>query len=62
MCAIGKLKISKLRDGDDDYTKVTFCPDLSKFEMEKLDNEIVALMSRRAYDVSRFVFFLNYMD
>lgn len=36
----------------EDYTKITFCPDLTKFKMEKLDDDIVGLMSRRAYDVS----------
>lgn len=35
-----------------DYTKVTFSPDLTKFKMERLDEDIVALMSRRAYDVA----------
>ncbi|ETE62166.1 DNA topoisomerase 2-beta, partial [Ophiophagus hannah] len=36
----------------DDYTCVTFQPDLSKFKMEKLDKDIVALMTRRAYDLA----------
>ncbi|KAF2905680.1 hypothetical protein ILUMI_00490 [Ignelater luminosus] len=36
----------------EDYTKVTFSPDLSKFKMEKLDENIVGLMSRRAFDVA----------
>lgn len=36
----------------EDYTKITFCPDLSKFKMEKLDPDIISLMSRRAYDVA----------
>lgn len=36
----------------DDYTKVTFSPDLAKFKMTKLEDDIVALMSRRAYDVA----------
>ncbi|XP_044583861.1 DNA topoisomerase 2 isoform X2 [Cotesia glomerata] len=36
----------------EDFTKVTFSPDLTKFKMEALDNDIVALMSRRAYDVA----------
>lgn len=35
---------------DDDFTKVTFSPDLAKFKMDKLEDDIVALMSRRAYD------------
>jgi DNA topoisomerase-2 len=36
----------------DDFTKITFSPDLSKFKMETLDKDIVALMSRRAFDVA----------
>lgn len=36
----------------DDFTKITFSPDLPKFKMEKLDDGIVAIMSRRAYDVA----------
>ncbi|CDW56276.1 DNA topoisomerase 2 [Trichuris trichiura] len=35
-----------------DYTCVKFIPDLAKFGMSALDNDIVALMSRRAYDVA----------
>lgn len=38
--------------GDNDYTKVTFSPDLRKFKMEKLEKDIVDLMCRRAYDVA----------
>ncbi|XP_041986182.1 DNA topoisomerase 2 [Aricia agestis] len=37
---------------DDDFTKVTFSPDLAKFKMDKLEDDIVALMSRRAYDIA----------
>ncbi|XP_076228043.1 DNA topoisomerase 2 [Nomia melanderi] len=36
----------------EDFTKVIFSPDLSKFKMQSLDNDIVALMSRRAYDIA----------
>lgn len=36
----------------DDYTRVTFSPDLEKFKMQSLDADIVDLMSRRAYDVA----------
>lgn len=36
----------------EDFTKVTFSPDLSKFKMQSLDEDIVSLMSRRAYDVA----------
>ncbi|XP_017879111.1 DNA topoisomerase 2 isoform X2 [Ceratina calcarata] len=36
----------------EDFTKVIFSPDLTKFRMERLDDDIVALMSRRAFDVA----------
>lgn len=36
----------------EDFTKITFYPDLSKFNMTELDKDIVALMSRRAYDIA----------
>ncbi|XP_011168143.1 DNA topoisomerase 2 isoform X2 [Solenopsis invicta] len=36
----------------EDFTKVTFSPDLTKFKMQSLDDDIVSLMSRRAYDVA----------
>ncbi|KAL3044252.1 hypothetical protein OYC64_003987 [Pagothenia borchgrevinki] len=41
----------KFFDGED-FTIVTFQPDLSKFQMEKLDKDIVALLTRRAYDIA----------
>nr|MBE5727548.1 topoisomerase 2 [Cucujiformia] len=36
----------------EDFTKITFTPDLEKFKMTELDDDIVSLMSRRAYDVA----------
>ena len=36
----------------EDFTKITFMPDLAKFKMTRLDDDIVALFSRRAYDVA----------
>ncbi|CAJ0586787.1 unnamed protein product, partial [Mesorhabditis spiculigera] len=36
----------------DDYTKVTFKPDLKKFKMKELDDDIIGLMSRRAFDIA----------
>ncbi|ETN77909.1 DNA gyrase/topoisomerase IV, A subunit [Necator americanus] len=36
----------------EDYTKVTFKPDLSKFRMKELDDDIIGLMCRRAFDVA----------
>ena len=41
----------KFFDGED-FTCVTFQPDLSKFKMDKLDKDIVALVTRRAYDIA----------
>lgn len=36
----------------DDYTRVTFSPDLPKFKMTTLDSDTVALLSKRAFDVA----------
>ena len=47
-----KKTAPSIKDSADDYTKVTFSPDLAKFKMEKLDNDIVDLLSRRAYDIA----------
>eukprot|EP00930_Biecheleria_cincta_P009214 TRINITY_DN11090_c0_g1_i1.p1 TRINITY_DN11090_c0_g1~~TRINITY_DN11090_c0_g1_i1.p1 ORF type:complete len:1408 (+),score=413.95 TRINITY_DN11090_c0_g1_i1:74-4297(+) len=35
-----------------DYTKITFWPDFSKFGMKGLDDDIVGLMMKRAYDLA----------
>ncbi|XP_011297217.1 DNA topoisomerase 2 isoform X2 [Fopius arisanus] len=50
---MGKASEPRIKEfSGDDFTKVTFSPDLKKFKMEKLDDDIVSLMSRRAYDVA----------
>jgi len=51
---MSKASEPKIKDvgKDNDYTKVTFSPDLPKFKMEKLDNDTVSLFSRRAYDIA----------
>ena len=36
----------------EDFTCITFHPDLSQFKMKKLDTDIVALFKRRAYDMA----------
>lgn len=36
----------------EDYTKITFSPDLAKFKMTELEDGILKLMERRAYDVA----------
>lgn len=35
-----------------DFTKVSFKPDLKKFNMTHLDEDIVALMTKRVYDLA----------
>ncbi len=42
--------ISKYRGKD--YTCITFYPDLQRFGMEKLDEDMVSLMMKRVYDVA----------
>ncbi|XP_039285323.1 DNA topoisomerase 2-like [Nilaparvata lugens] len=49
---MSKTSEPKIKEDDGDFTKVTFSPDLSKFKMDKLDKDIVDLMSRRACDVA----------
>lgn len=34
------------------YTKITFKPDLSKFNLKELEQDIVGLMERRVYDIA----------
>ena len=34
-----------------DFTCITFQPDLSRFHMEKLTDDMISLLQRRAYDV-----------
>lgn len=51
---MGKAGEPKIKDffNGDDYTKITFYPDLTKFKMETLDKDIVSIFHRRAYDVA----------
>jgi len=35
-----------------EFTRITYHPDLSKFNMAELDKDTIALLSRRAYDVA----------
>lgn len=50
---MSKTSDAKIKEyGGEDYTKITFSPDLVKFKMESLDKDIVSLMSRRAYDIA----------
>lgn len=47
-----KTTAPAIKDSSEDYTKITFSPDLAKFKMESLDKDTVDLLSRRAYDVA----------
>ena len=47
----GEPKIVPNPEGKD-YTCVTFKPDLRRFGMERLDDDIVALMTKRVYDMA----------
>ena len=48
-----KTKEPKIKETDrNDYTAITYYPDLAKFKMEKLDSDTVALLTKRAYDVA----------
>jgi len=40
---------------NEDYTCIEFYPDLQKFKMEKLDDDIVNLFTKRAYDLAGVV-------
>ncbi|CCD25573.1 DNA topoisomerase 2 NDAI_0F02550 [Naumovozyma dairenensis CBS 421] len=45
------------------YTKVSFKPDLSRFNMEELDKDILGVMRRRVYDIGGSVSNVNvYLD
>lgn len=43
--------ISKCKAGEN-WTKITFKPDLSKFSMTKLEEDVVALMKKRVIDMA----------
>jgi DNA topoisomerase-2 len=39
-------------DSRTEWTKVAFKPDLARFNMTHLDDDIVALMTKRVYDIA----------
>ena len=45
-------EIKAISGDETDYTKVTFEPDLKKFKMKELDDDTVALLSKRVYDLA----------
>lgn len=51
-------KITSYKKGPS-YTKVTFKPDLTRFGMKELDNDILGVMRRRVYDINGSVRDIN---
>lgn len=49
MTEVGKPVIAPSKQ---DWTRITWEPDLAKFGMSSMDDDIVALMERRAYDMA----------
>ena len=50
---MGKTKEPTITDAkEEDFTAITFYPDLEKFRMETLDKDTVDLFTRRAYDIA----------
>lgn len=50
MSTVSKPKITKLKSKKE-YTKITFKPDLGKFNMSSLDDDIIGILHRRVYDL-----------
>ncbi|KAH8101531.1 type II DNA topoisomerase [Cristinia sonorae] len=51
MSKMGKAKITKNGKGEE-YTRVTFKPDLKRFGMDSIDDDTVALLKKRVYDMA----------
>ncbi|KIJ32068.1 hypothetical protein M422DRAFT_185076 [Sphaerobolus stellatus SS14] len=51
MSKVGKAKITKT-SGNTEFTKITFRPDLKRFGMDKIDDDTVALLMKRVYDMA----------
>lgn len=51
MSKCGTAKITKNGRGEE-YTKVTFRPDLKRFGMERIDEDTLSLLKRRVYDMA----------
>jgi DNA topoisomerase-2 len=51
MSVKGEPKITSNSKGDQ-YTKITFKPDLAKFGLERIDDDFYALFVKRVYDLA----------
>lgn len=52
MSVVGKPVITDSKKKAEDWTRITFYPDFKRFGMQCLDGDIVALMTKRVYDVA----------
>ena len=52
MSVIGESKISDFPSDSSDYTQVVFEPDLKKFGMKELDDDVTSLFKKRVYDLA----------
>ena len=52
MSKASEPKLKDVEKGTEEFTKITFSPDLAKFGLEKIDDDHFALLSRRAYDAA----------
>ena len=64
MYKVDPAEIKTVKSNTSSYTKITFKPDLARFSCEKLSDDMVALMKKRAYDLAactgtRIKVFLN---
>ncbi|RKP29401.1 type II DNA topoisomerase [Metschnikowia bicuspidata] len=50
MLKVSKPRIVKVKNKKE-YTKITFAPDLAKFSMTALDDDILSVLRRRVYDL-----------
>lgn len=49
---VGKPVITESKKKSEDWTRITFYPDFKRFGMTSLDDDIIALMTKRVYDVA----------
>lgn len=49
---MGKSGKTIIKESKNDFTRVTFKPDLSKFGMTHLTKDMVDIMTRRVYDMA----------
>lgn len=51
MGKMGKAKLTSISKGEE-YTKITFKPDLDKFQMKEMDADLISILKRRVYDLA----------